>query len=488
MSQMLNTLGIILIWVVYIAACVWLTRKGRKHDSLLPGSVGFVVQAFAYVATYISTVALIGFSGLAHAYGLQILLVAAGVVVLGTGVVYRFLAWPTRQWQERLGARSPAQLLGLGHNSPLLGRALALVFAVFLGVYASAVIKGAALLLVEILPIPLWIVIWILACVVGLCVHVGGLRGVLYTEAMQGAVMLGGMLLIIGAVFAQVGGPLNGVLSLAALPPDHLANNGFTALSSGEAGWFVLSLVAVTSVAVWAQPQMIQRHFVIASPGDLVRSSHMAMLVLTVLVGGTFFAAALSRLILPEATNPDAVMPLLVSMLLPEFGMHMFVLAIVSAALSTVTALFHIAASAVAEDVPARRSTRASWLLGIVLCILVSGGSAQISGQMIAVLCTTSWSVVGATVLVPYVALVRWNQRNAPAAWMSAVAGFGTCMVWYLFAYGPNAVLKPLIGSMGHIPPFFVGLAFSLVGWGLGVVWNNLEGLCPSKPPRKGTQ
>ena len=470
MSQTLNTLGIILIWIAYIAACVWLTRKGRMHDSLLPGSVGFVVQSFAYVATYISTVALIGFSGLAHAYGLQILLVAAGVVVLGTWVVYRFLAWPTRQWQERLGARSPAQLLGLGHNSPLLSRALALLFAVFLGVYASAVLKGAGLLLVEVLPIPLWLVIWLLAFLVGLCVHVGGLRGVLYTEAMQGAVMLGGMLLIIGAVFAKVGGPLNGIIALAALPPDDLANNGFTALSSGEAGLFVLSLVAVTSVAVWAQPQMIQRHFVIASPRNLTRSCYMAMLVLTVLVGGSFFTGALSRLVLPEVSNPDAVMPLLVSMLLPEFGRHVFVLAIVSAALSTVTALFHIAASAVAEDVPARRSTRTSWLFGIVLCILVSGGAAQVSGQLIAVLCTTSWSVVGATVLVPYLALVRWNQQNALAAWMSAVAGFGTCMVWYLFAYGPAAALQPLIGSMGHIPPFFVGLTFSLAGWGLGVV------------------
>ena len=146
----------ILLWAGYFAVFAFLVHKGRSKDAVLSGSVGFGVQAFAYVATYISAVALVGFGGLAHAYGLQMLLVAAGNVWFGTWAVYRFLAWPTRKWQERLGARTPAQLLGLGHGSPSLTRAMAFVFALFLGVYGSAVIKGAALLLAEILPVPVW--------------------------------------------------------------------------------------------------------------------------------------------------------------------------------------------------------------------------------------------------------------------------------------------------------------------------------------------
>ncbi len=466
----MNTLGDVLIWAGYIAVFVWLTRKGKGHDSLLTGSVGFGVQAFAYVATYISAVALVGFGGLAHRYGLQMLLVAAGNVWLGTWAVYRFLAWPTRQWQQRLGARSPAQLLALGHNSPWLGRALALVFAIFLGVYASAVLKGAALLLAEILPLPVWLLIWLVAAVVGFCVFVGGLRGVMYTEAMQGAVMLVGIVVIVGAVFARVGGPVAGIAALAELPPDRFADNGFLALSGGEAGLFVLSLVAVTSIAVWAQPQMIQRHFAISSPKQAARSTPIAMLVLTVLVGGAYFAASLSRLILPEVSGPDAVMPTLVSMLLPHTGMQLFVLAIVSASLSTATALYHIAATSFAEDVPGRPTTRFSWFVGIVLCVLVSGSCAQIKGQIVALLCTTSWSVIGATALVPYLALVRGNKRHAPSAWLSALFGFSACLGWYLCAYAPTAIVPPLFGAAGGIPPFFVGIAFAVAGWSLGLL------------------
>lgn len=470
---MLNTIPDIaanaLIWGLYLAVFIWLTRKGRGHDVLIAGRIPFAVQAFAYVATYISAVALVGFGGLAHAYGLQMLLVAAGNVWLGTWAVYRFLAWPTKEWQRKLDARSPAQLLGLGHNTPALSRVLALIFAVFLSVYASAVIKGAALLLAQILPLPVWLLVWLVAAAVGVCVLVGGLRGVLYTEAMQGAVMLAGIILIVGAVLSRVGGPLEGVRALAALPPDSLANNGFTSLSGGEAGLFVLSLVAVTSIAVWAQPQMIQRHFALASHKQLSRTTALAMLVLTMLVGGAYFASSLSRLILPEAVSPDDVMPRLVGMLLPNIGVQLFVLAIVSASLSTATALFHIAGTAFAEDVPARRSTRASWLAGIVLCVLISAGCAQIKGQLIALLCTTSWSMVGATALVPYVALVRFGKRHASSAWCSVMLGFSACLFWYLCAYTPTAVITPLFGAAGKIPPFFIGLAFSLTGWLIGL-------------------
>ena len=451
-----------LIWIAYIAVFVWLARKGQGHDALTSGRVGFGIQAFAYVATYISAVALVGFGGLAYAYGLQMLLVAAGNVWLGTWIVYRFLAWPTRVCQRNLQARTPTQLLAKGHKSPFLGKALALLFAVFLGVYASAVIKGAALLLAQILPLPLWFLIWLVALLVGFAVFVGGLRGVLYTEAMQGLVMLLGICMLVWAVFSKVGGPIQGIADLAQLAPTAQANEGFLALSSGEQGWFIISLVVVTSIAVWAQPQMIQRHFALNSAKQVNKITPLAMLVLTVLVGGAYFVASLSRLILPEVASPDDVMPTLVKML------QIFVLAIVSASLSTATAIFHIAVSAIAEDLPGRKASRSMWLLGIAFCVLLSGGCAQIKGQLIALLCTTSWSIVGATVLVAYVALVRFGKRSSLAAWISCVAGFTSCMLWYLLAHKSFALTPLLWEQAALIPPFFVGFAFSLAGWLLG--------------------
>ena len=462
------TVADILVWVAYIGLFFWLSRKGQGHDVMVSGRVGFSVQALAYVATYISAVALVGFGGLAYKYGMQMILVAAGNVWLGTWLVYRYLAWPTRLCQRNLGARTPTQLLAKGHRSPLLGRCLALVFAVFLGVYASAVIKGAALLLEQVLPLPLWVLIWAVALLVAVAIFWGGLRGVLYTEAMQGFVMLVGIVMLTWAVFSAVGGPLTGMARLAELEPNNLANNGYLALSSGEQGWFIISLVIVTSVAVWAQPQMIQRHFALSSARQVDRITPLAMLVLTVLVGGAYYVACLAQLIMPGIENPDDVMPALVKALLPNFGLQVFVLAIVSASLSTASALFHIAVSALAEDLPARKASKPAWLAAIAFCVLLSGGCAQVKGEIIAMLCTTSWSIVGSTVLVAYVALVRFGKRSSLAAWSSALPGFCVCMLWYLMTHPQFAILPSPSPALAQIPPFFVGFAASLAGWFVG--------------------
>ena len=130
--------------------------------------------------------------------------------------------------------------------------AFTVVFAVFLGVYASAVIKGAALLLAQIMPVPVWLLVWIVALLVAAAIYMGGLRGVLYTEAMQGFVMLVGICMLTVAVFDKVGGPVEGMARLAELAPTATANTGFVSLADGGQGWFIISLVIVTSVAVWA--------------------------------------------------------------------------------------------------------------------------------------------------------------------------------------------------------------------------------------------
>ena len=108
------------------------------------------------------------------------------------------------------------------------------------------------------------------------------------------------------------------------------------------------------------------------------------------------------------------------------------------------------------------------WFAGIVFCVLLSGGCAQIKGQIIAMLCTTSWSIVGSTVLVAYVALVRFGKRSSLAAWCSCAAGFVSCMLWYLMTHPQFAILPMPWPSLAALPPFFVGFAFSLAGWGLG--------------------
>ena len=133
------------VWILYGGALLALSRWASQRDALLPGRVGVAVQAFAYVATYVSAVALVGFGGLCHRLGLQMLLIAAGNVWLGIWFVYRFLAWPTRLWQRRLGARTPAELIARAYGTPRLQPflgALSGILLVVYGAFSEAVNEG----------------------------------------------------------------------------------------------------------------------------------------------------------------------------------------------------------------------------------------------------------------------------------------------------------------------------------------------------------
>ena len=145
-----------------------------------------------------------------------------------------------------------------------------------------------------VLPISTNTALALLVAVVGISVVWGGLRGVLYTEAFQGLVMIVGVGALLFSLLREVGGPITGLQALAALPPTEAANNGFLALSSGPAGLNIIFLTIVTSVGIWAQPQMIQRHFALKSTQETRKAAPLAMLALSVVVGGAYFASALS--------------------------------------------------------------------------------------------------------------------------------------------------------------------------------------------------
>ena len=181
------------LWVSYAVLLVIISKFSKNKDALLPGKVGIVVQALAYVATYISAVALVGFGGLCYVFGMQMLLVAAGNVWLGTWFVYRFLAWPTRLWQRKLNSRTPAELLAKAYGAPKLQVLLGITSSILLVVYGSAVFKGAAIMVSGVIPISVNAALLCLVAIVGASVICGGLRGVLYTEALQGFIMIVGI-------------------------------------------------------------------------------------------------------------------------------------------------------------------------------------------------------------------------------------------------------------------------------------------------------
>ena len=317
-----------------------------------------------------------------------------------------------------------------------------------------------------VIPISVNAALALLVAVVGLSVIWGGLRGVLYTEALQGLIMIVGIGALLVALFHAVGGPAEGLRRLAALPPTEGADNGFLALSSGAGGLNIVFLAVVTSVGIWAQPQLIQRHFALRSQEETRKAAPLAMLALSVVVGGAYFASALSRVMLGGGiTDPDTVLPILVHRLLPAAGQQLFALAIVSASLSTASALLHIASGSLGRDVLKRELHGWPWRITVIFCALGSGLFALKSSSIIAVICATSWTLLACAIMAPYLWLLAFGPKAGPAAaTASSLSGFIGSIAWYALGYASTSMSITGIaapGIIGAVHPIVPGVLVS---------------------------
>lgn len=259
------------------------------------------------------------------------------------------------------------------------------------------------------------------------------------------------------------------------------ANRGYLSLSSGAAGMNIIFLSLVTSVGVWAQPQLIQRHFALKSLEEGYRITPIAMLVVGILLGGAFFVGGTSRLILgPEVPSADSVIPMLVQKLLPGYGRQVFAMAIVSASLSTASALLHVASASLGRDVLGRNLSGPNWKIAVASCTLASGFFAVKSSSIIALVCSTSWALVAGAMWVPYIALITLGPGiDARSGWISSVAGTIAGIGWYALGYAPTSMALTGIaaaGLIGHIHPLIVGVLGSACGLGTGVLIERARG------------
>lgn len=469
------SVGTILLWFGYGAALLYLTYRSKGKNALLPGRVGALVQAFAYVATYISAVALVGFAGLGHSIGMQVQFVTLGCVWFGCWMVYKYVAWPTKVLQRALGAQTPIEMLAKGFGSRALRKFYGVLSGVLISIYCSAVFKGGALILASAVPLGPEQALIIMVGIVAVSVLWGGLRAVLYTEALQGLVMTVGIVLLVAGALHHVGGLGAAMRAMSALPPTPQADNGFLAMSSGAGGMNVVFLMLITSVGMWAQPQIMQRHFALKSREEARRIIPMVMLVIAVLLGGALFVGGISRIILgPEVISADAVIPSIVRLVLPPAGVQIFALAIVSASLSTASALLHVSCATLGQDVLGKKLSGWKWRVAVLCGALGSGLFAMYSSSIIAIICATSWTLVAAAMWVPYMALVVMGPGiDARSGWLATAFGIVSAAAWYFTGYAPSSLQYTGLcapGLLGHVHPMLLGMGCSACGLALGLL------------------
>nr|HPJ57186.1 sodium:solute symporter family protein [Kiritimatiellia bacterium] len=318
----MDLLSIILV-ILYLMLTGYLGYLGYQRtktaaDYLVAGrSANPIVMALSYGATFISTSAIVGFGGAAASLGMGVLWLTVLNIFVGIFIAFVFLGNPTRRMGHHLDAHTFPELIAKRYNSRLLQVLCALIIFCFMPLYAMAVMVGGAEFMAPIFHISYDGALYIFALIVAAYVIAGGLKGVMLTDAMQGAIMLVGMAILLAATYGRLGGVTEAHQALGAMKDQvpgflkAIGHQGWTAMPRfgfaepgapmpGAVGyhmWWILvsTIVMGVGIGVLAQPQLIVRFMTVKSKQSLNRAAAAGGIFILFMTGVAFTVGALSN-------------------------------------------------------------------------------------------------------------------------------------------------------------------------------------------------
>jgi SSS family solute:Na+ symporter len=457
-----------------------------------------VVMALSYGATFISTSAIVGFGGAAGMFGMSVLWLTVLNISVGIFIAFVFLGKRTRAMGHRLNAHTFPELVGRRFDSKFLGLFSALVIIIFMPLYTSVVLMGAAKFIEVRLSISYEAALLFFSAIVALYVIMGGLKGVMYTDAAQGGIMLVGMAAILFLSYYKLGGIQSAHEQLTALAPEAVSvfgkagHQGWTSMPEfGSRFWWIVisTLVMGVGIGVLAQPQLAVRFMTVKSNMELNRAVMVGGVFILLMTGTAFTVGALSNVyffnesgqIAFFATNKDIeqIIPEFLKRFMPFWMSDIFFVTLMAAAMSTASGQFHVMGTSVGRDLfdafGKNLSSNASILvtrLGILITLIASVLLAYIlpvffeSGIAIVARGTAIFmGLCAATFLPMYVGGLYTKRITKSAAIWGGLAGFIVSLLWILFVHEKESSVLLACNALFGRPSFFGETRTGFILW-----------------------
>ena len=477
---------------VYMLGIAYLGYRGfrktsGKQDYLLAGrSANPFVMAMSYGAAFISTSALVGFGGVAGQFGMGLMWLTFMNIAIGIVFAFLVFGYRTRRIGAALEANTFPEFLGNRFQSNGIKIFIALVIFLFMPLYSSVVLIGGARFLQEVMGINYGIALTVFAAVVALYVIFGGLKGVMYVDALMGSIMLFGMLALLGMCYWKLGGVVTAHQQLTDMAPlvaermpaeAALGHRGWTVMPAFNSVWWwtlVSSLMLGVGIGALAQPQLAVRFMTVKSGRELNRAVLVGSIFILGTVGSAYMVGALSNVffyysgkgiadgisgklaIEAAGGNPDIIIPLFIRLALPGVILYIFSLTLLSAAMSTLSSLFHVTGSAIGHDLCANISagrkdstliTRAGVCFGIVMSVILGF---LLPPGIIARGTAIFFGVCAASFLPAYAAALYWRRATRAGVWASIITGVTVSLFGLLFLHRKESaglgICKALFG------------------------------------------
>ena len=467
-------LGIYLVILIFIA--IFSSRKTKTTNDFFLGGrkIGAWMSAFAYGTTYFSAVIFMGYAG---KYGWNLGLSATWIgianALIGTFLVWKLIAKPTRAITHRLDASTMPDFFKKRYNSQRMKITAAIIIFIFLVPYCASVYQGLGLFFESVFNIPY------AYCMIGMAVFTafyllaGGYIATALTDFIQGIIMIAGVVLMVVFVVTrpEVGGIVTGLSKVAAIDPSLASPFG-----SAQGVILLVSLILLTSLGTWGMPQMVHKFYAIKDNKAIKRGTIISTLFALIIGIAAYFTGSFGRLFLAEApANLDTVMPQVLNAALPDAMLGLIVILLLAASMSTLSSLVLVSSSSISMDLVKgvwKKNMKDKSVMGLmrVLCavfVLISLVIALLQPAAIVTLMSYSWGALSGCFLAPFLLGVRWKGMTKAGGWAGIITGL--VIVVPLMIIGsvstilPKWLSPPAIGSIAMLASLIVAPVVSLM-------------------------
>jgi len=447
-------------------------RKAKSfHDFFLGGGkIGPWMTAFTYGTAYFSAVLFIGFAGkIGWGFGYSGLWIAVGNALIGVLGVWWLMGRRIKRMATEYKVHTMAEYFEVRYNSKFLKLLAAVSIFIFFIPYSAAVFMGLSYLFQANFGVNYTVALISMGGFTAIYLVLGGYKSMTMIDLCFGIIMTVGVLILLYCTIGTAHGLGNITAGLNEIDPK------LTSIVGPPGWWPLFSLVFLTSVAPFAMPQLIQKFYAIKDNRS-IKIGMIASTFFAILIGGIgYFTGATTRFFLTPENSPmafnngkpifDALMPELLSNVIPECLSVVILLLILSASMSTLAALVLISSSAVTKDFyagfinrnPEDRKLTMLMRYSSAFFVLVSVILAYYKPATIVAILGISWGAIGSVFLGPFVWGILFRRTNKVGAISSALAGLTVCLALYI-----SGTPSPQAGTIGMMVSLAVSPLVSL--------------------------
>jgi len=477
--------------VVFSIITILLGMYGYRHtkdnNEFLLGrnKTNPMIIGLSYGATFLSASAVIGFGGQAATHGLTVMWLCFLNLFVGLFIAFLVFGPRTRRVGRKLGAATFADLLGKMYRSKGIRGFTAILIIVMMPIYCAAVLKGGVNSVAVLTGLnDLYdAILIVMAVIVGLYVIYGGIIAVMYNDALQAGIMFAGMAVILVVTFSTLGGVTPAFSALEDMDVSAAAGvlDGFTGWTTvaelGSSEWMlvVTTFLMGVGLGVLTQPQLIVRFMSAKDDKMLNRSLIVGSIFMMLIVGAAYTCGALSNVYFMDEHGlaaskyvsglglgtdfivPQYILEIFAGGLSGDFFICLFLLSLVCASISTISALMHTIGAAggydlytILENRRARRAMdsqniRVNRVVTAIMMVIVVVYCYIMPNDIIAKATSLFMGMTAAALLPAYVhGLYTKSTADKRAAICSIIAGTVSYLFWALFINQSSSVFLPV--------------------------------------------